>query len=145
MKSLRFASTKRIWKAIFIEETRRNVLRLCENFGFLRWKSTYKVYFLDRNAHSCFWDQNRMLSCFPFISSIPQRAWADSWSEEMWCAWVSLAKGGKWPTLSVRLVLPVEKHHCAPQYSRSVGLAIRPLWGHLGILVFRDQPFSTFL
>ena len=59
MKSLRFASTKRIWKAIFIEETRRNVLRLCENFGFLRWKSTYKVYFLGRNAHSCFWDQNR--------------------------------------------------------------------------------------
>ena len=36
MKSLRFASTKRIWKAIFIEETRRNVLWLCENFGFLR-------------------------------------------------------------------------------------------------------------
>ena len=54
MKSLRFASTKRIWKAIFIEETRRNVLRLCENFGFLRWKSTYKVYFLGRNAHSWF-------------------------------------------------------------------------------------------
>ena len=50
MKSLRFASTKHIWKAIFIEETRRNVLRLCENFGFLRWKSTYKVYFLGRNA-----------------------------------------------------------------------------------------------
>ena len=54
MKSLRFASTKRIWKAIFIEETRRNVLRLCENFGFLRWKSIYKVYFLGRNAHSWF-------------------------------------------------------------------------------------------
>ena len=54
IKSLRFASTKRIWKAIFIEEIRRNVLRLCENFGFLRWKSTYKVYFLGRNAHSWF-------------------------------------------------------------------------------------------
>ena len=54
MKSLRFASTKRIWKAIFIEETRRNVLWLCENFGFLRWKSIYKVYFLGRNAHSWF-------------------------------------------------------------------------------------------
>ena len=50
MKSLRFASTKRIWKAIFIKETRRNVLRLCENFGLLRWKSTYKMYFLGRNA-----------------------------------------------------------------------------------------------
>ena len=54
MKSLRFASTKRIWKAIFIEETRRNVLRLCKNFGFLRWKWIYKVYFLGRNAHSWF-------------------------------------------------------------------------------------------
>ena len=54
MKSLHSASTKRIWKAIFIEETRRNVLRLCENFGFIRWKSTYKVYFLGRNAHSWF-------------------------------------------------------------------------------------------
>ena len=54
MKSLRFALTKRIWKAIFIEETRRNVLRLCKNFGFLWWKSTYKVYFLGRNSHSWF-------------------------------------------------------------------------------------------
>ena len=54
MKSLRFASTKRIWKAIFIEETRRNVLRLCKNFWFLLWKWIYKVYFLERNAHSWF-------------------------------------------------------------------------------------------
>ena len=52
MKSLRFALTKRIWKAIFIEETRRNVLRLCKNFGLLRWKWIYKVFFLRRNAHS---------------------------------------------------------------------------------------------
>ena len=59
MKSLRFASTKRIWKAIFIKETRRNVLRLCENFGFLRWKSTYKVYFLGRNAHSWFFTKQK--------------------------------------------------------------------------------------
>ena len=50
MKSLRFASTKRIWKAIFIEETRRNVLRLCENFVFLQWKWPSKCVLLRQNA-----------------------------------------------------------------------------------------------
>ena len=47
---------------------------------------------------------------------------------------MSLAKGGKWPTLSVRLVLPVEKHHCAPQYSGSVGLAPPPNFEALEVL-----------
>ena len=46
MKSLRLASTKRIWKAIFIEETRRNVLRLRINFEFLRWKCPSKCVLL---------------------------------------------------------------------------------------------------
>ena len=52
MKSLRFASTKRIWKAIFIEETRRNVLWLCENFGFLRWNHIFKFHL---TSQSYFW------------------------------------------------------------------------------------------
>ena len=51
MKSLRFASTKRIWKAIFIEETRRNVLRLCKNFEFPQSKWPSICVLLRQNAH----------------------------------------------------------------------------------------------
>ena len=50
LKSLRFASTERIWKAIFIEETRRNVLRLCANFVFLQWKWPSKCVLLRQNS-----------------------------------------------------------------------------------------------
>lgn len=52
MKSLRLASTKRIWKAIFIEETRSLCYAPSGIPKYFRSKCTSKVYFLGRNAHS---------------------------------------------------------------------------------------------
>ena len=69
IESLRFTSTKRIWKAIFIEETRRNVLAHCKNLEFLRWKSISKVYFLGRNTHSWFFTKPKTS---PFFRAEPR-------------------------------------------------------------------------
>ena len=51
MKSLRLASTKRIWKAIFIEET-RSLRKVAKHFFvFLRWKWPSKCVLLRQNAN----------------------------------------------------------------------------------------------
>ena len=54
MKSLRFASTKRIWKAIFIEETRSLCYAPSGIPKYFRRKCMSNLYFLGRNAHSWF-------------------------------------------------------------------------------------------
>ena len=54
MKSLRFASTKRIWKAIFIEETRSLCYAPSGIPKYFRRKCMSNMYFLGRNAFLTF-------------------------------------------------------------------------------------------
>ena len=54
MKSLRFASTKRIWRAIYIEETHSFRNAFLQILGLFQSKSMSNMHFLGQNQHSRF-------------------------------------------------------------------------------------------
>ena len=68
-------STKHISKAIFIEETRRNVFERSGIFEFFQWEWTSNMYFLGRNTNSWFLTKSKTSKIFRAVNRPLGTAW----------------------------------------------------------------------